>query len=509
MPQQFDRLKERLATIQHLHSANALLSWDQQTYMPSGGAVARAGQMSTLGSIAHELFISNDTAKLLGAADAEVGGLPPESDEASLVRVARRDFDKACKVPVELVVEMTEHAVTSHQVWVRARADSDFGAFAPYLERTVELSRRMAEYLGYVDEIYDALLDQFEPGVKTATVARIFGDLKPQLVDLVASISQREEQVSDALLHQPFDEAAQETFGKMIATRLGYDFNRGRQDRTVHPFATSFSRNDVRITTRFEPNFLNAALFGTMHETGHALYEQNVGESLEGSLLADGASMGMHESQSRLWENVVGRSLGFWSHYYAQLQDVFPQLAGVNLDSFYRAINKVQPSAIRVEADEVTYNLHIMIRFEMEREMLEGVYPTGEAPEVWKDKMESYLGVRPSSDREGILQDVHWSGGMLGYFPTYALGNVLSVQIYEAAVQANPSIPDQMERGDTSGLLAWLTEHIYRYGRKFEPADLIERATGQPLHPEPYVRYLKNKFGAIYGLGDRELETAR
>jgi carboxypeptidase Taq len=390
--------------------------------------------------------------------------------------------------------------VLANSVWVKAREDNDFASFAPYLEKTIDLSRQLAEHLGYQDQIYDALLDQFEPGVKTAQVRQIFEDLKQDLVPLVHAIAERADRVDDRVLHQPFDEAKQEAFGKMLSQRFGYDFSRGRQDRTVHPFEITFSVNDVRITTRFERDFLSPALFGTLHESGHAMYEQGVSQDLDGTLLARGTSLGVHESQSRLWENVVGRGRDCWQHFYPMLQETFPEQFGtVELDAFYRAINRVSPSLVRVEADEVTYNLHIMLRFEMEIDLLEGAYPVDEAPTIWNQKMESYLGICPPTDTLGILQDVHWTSTM-GYFPTYSLGTILSLQLFDTAVRARPEIPSEMAHGSFDALRGWLAENIYRHGRKFEPNELIPRATGEPPQSRSYIAYLKRKYGEIYGI---------
>jgi carboxypeptidase Taq len=501
MNEDFAALRQHLEQIRHLHKGAAVLEWDQETHMPSGGAPARAEQLTTLTRLAHELFIFDRTGELLDRAQASSGDLPYDSMEASLVRVARKDWNKARKLPVSLVTESTRHAALAHEIWVRARESNDFREFAPCLSKTLELARREAECLGYEDHPYDALIDQYEPGMKTEQVRMIFDDLKTGLVPLVHAIAERADQVDDAVLHQPFDEAAQEAFGIMIAQRLGYDFSRGRQDRAVHPFATSFSVNDVRITTRYERDFLSPALFGTMHEVGHAMYEQGVGSELDQTLLGRGASSALHESQSRMWENVVGRSRPFWQHFYPQLQQTFPsQLAATSLDSFYGAINRVYPSLIRVEADEVTYNLHIMLRFELELALLEGSLAVADAPAAWNEKMERYLGITPPSDREGILQDVHWSGGMVGYFPTYTLGNILSVALYEAALTAHPSIAEELGRGEFGTLRSWLTQQVYQHGRKFEPNEVVQRATGAPLQSASYLHYLNDKFGQLYGL---------
>lgn len=501
MGQQFEALKERLATVRNLQKAGAVLNWDQETKMPASGAPARAEQIATLSRLAHTIFTAPETEELLTAAAEEVRDRPHDDDDASLVRVARRDFNRNRKVPADLVAEMARHSALAHEIWVQARKHGDYAAFAPCLETTLELSRRRAEYLGYDETPYDALLDLYEPGMTAAQVKQVFDDLKSELVPLAAAISEKIEMVSDAPVHRSFDERKQEEFGVHIATAIGYDFSRGRQDRAVHPFETAFSRDDVRITTRFDPEFLNPSLFGTIHESGHAMYEQGVGANLEGTLLARGASSGMHESQSRLWENVIGRSRPFWDCFYPRLQETFPEaLSGVDVDAFYRAINKVEPSFIRVEADEVTYTLHIMLRFEMELELLEGSLSVADAPAVWNEKFQLYLGITPPNNTLGILQDIHWSGGMLGYFPTYSLGTILSSQLYEAALSAHPEIPQDTARGSFDTLRGWLTENIYQHGRKYLPNELIERATGRPLETGPYIRYLRTKFGEIYAL---------
>lgn len=500
MPEQFDQLKARLAEIVDLGAASAVLGWDQQTYMPSGGAEARGRQLATLARLSHEMFTSDITGELLDRAAQAVGDLPADSDEASLVRVARRDYDLARKLPTSLVSELAEHGVRANEAWMRARAAADYPAFVPYLSKTIDLSRQVAEHLGYEEQLYDALLDQFEPGMKTSQIVGLFQQVRAELVPLAQAIAEHQDRVDDAVLHQSFDEAKQEAFGKMVVSRFGYDFTRGRQDRAVHPFATAFSVNDVRITTRFEPDFLNPALFGTMHEAGHGMYEQGISPQIEGTILAGGASLGMHESQSRLWENVVGRSRDCWQHFYPRLQATFPQLNQVELETFYRAINKVEPSHVRVEADEVTYNLHIMLRFEMELAFLGGDLPVPEADTVWNEKMGQYLGIKPPNNALGILQDVHWSQGMMGYFPTYSLGNIISGQLWDRINRDHPDVRGEIAQGQFDTLRSWLTEHVYRWGRKLEPNELITRATGEPLHTAPYVRYLKEKYTDIYGL---------
>jgi carboxypeptidase Taq len=494
-------LKERLEQVTSLGQTNALLEWDMQVKMPPAGSEARARHMSVMSRLIHDLFTSDETGKLLDDAERDAKGLPQDSNDANLLRVARRDYDRECKLPSDLVAEITKATTLAHGVWVKARAENDFKSFAPSLKRIVELKTQAAQCYGYKDHIYDALLDIYEPGLKTADVARMFADLRKELVPLVQAIGERVDTVDDSVLHQEFDVDKQRAFAELVIMKFGYDFNRGRQDPTVHPFATSFSRNDVRITTRFDPNWLNPALFGTLHEAGHGMYEQGVGEDLEGNILASGVSLGVHESQSRLWENIVGRSRAFWTHFFPILQSYFPQqLGNVEVETFYRAINRVKPSFIRVEADEATYNLHIMMRFELEADLLTGKLKVEDLPEAWNAKTQEYLGIVPQNDTLGVLQDVHWSSGLIGYFPTYSIGTILSAQLYDKAIEQNPSIPADMAKGEFGGLLNWLRENIHQQGRKFDPPELIQRATGEPLQSRSYMRYLKTKFGEIYKL---------
>jgi carboxypeptidase Taq len=494
-------LKARLADVHHLRAAMGLLGWDQQTGMPPGGAAGRAAQLATLSRIAHEIFTAAETARLLAAAEREGLDLDPESDDAALLRVARRDFERESRLPADLVAETAQVTTLAFEAWRQARAAADFGRFAPWLERIVELNRRRADALGWRGHPYDALLDPFEPGMTTAELQAIFGELRAALVPLVAAIAAQAERIDDRVLRRDYDESRQEAFCREVAGRLGYDFGRGRLDRSVHPFTQGMGRGDVRITTRTERRWLPAALFGTLHETGHALYEQGTAESLENTLLDEGASLGVHESQSRLWENLVGRSRAFWEYYFPRLAAIFPEaLGGVDPEEFYRAVNRVQPSLIRVEADEVTYNLHVILRFEMELGLLEGTIAVADAPAAWNRKSEELLGLSPPDDAQGILQDVHWSGGAIGYFPTYTLGNLMAVQLFDRAVAERPAIPGEIRRGEFGGLRGWLERQIHRHGRKHLPAELLRRATGAPLQTGPFLAYLRSKYGALYDL---------
>lgn len=493
-----------MGEISAIHGAAGLLGWDQQTYMPPGGGGARAEQLAVLSSIAHRMGTDDETARLLSGAERETGNGAGDDDEAAFLRIARRDFDQATKLPTTLVSEMARVTALAYEEWTQARAASDFGRFAPWLEKVLDLNRQVAQHLGFDGEMYDALLDQYEPGMKTAQVRAMFEAIKPTLVGLVRDVTAQGPGAIDAsALSREFPEDAQKRFGETVVSALGFDWARGRQDRAVHPFCTSFTRGDVRITTRFDTHFLPMALFGSIHETGHALYEQGVSARYDGNVLGGGTSLGVHESQSRLWENLVGRSRPFWQRFYPDLQAAFPQALGdESPDAWYRTINRVWPTLIRVEADEVTYNLHILLRFELEVELLEGRLAVADAPAAWNAKMQEYFGLTPPDDAQGILQDVHWSGGSFGYFPTYSLGNLLSVQFFEKAnADLGGQIPEQVARGEFAPLRGWLEENIYQWGRKYPPNDLVQRVAGGPLDPAPYLRYLKTKFGEIYGLG--------
>jgi carboxypeptidase Taq len=495
-----ETLNAKLKEVHNLYKAEAVLGWDQQVFMPLGGAQARAEQLATLSKVAHEKFTTDEIGSLLE--ELAGAGFDYDSDEASLIRVVRRDYDKARKLPPALVEEMSRTFSLGQQVWTKARAEQDFSQFQDILAKIVDLNIQKAEAYGYDECLYDALLDEYEPGIKTAEVNRVFDDLKAELIPLVQVISDRVGAVDDSFLKQDFDEAAQWNFGLIPLQAIGFDLERGRQDRSVHPFTTSFSVNDVRITTRVHKNLFPSALFSTLHEGGHALYEQNSAPELDGTFLVGGASLGVHESQSRLWENVLGRSREFWRFYYPRLQEFFPQQLGrVEGEAFYRAINKVSPSFIRVEADEMTYNLHIFVRFELEQDLVEKRLRVIDLPEAWNAKMEAYLGLTPPHDSLGVLQDIHWSGGSIGYFSTYTLGNVLSLQFYRQTLQDIPDLPEQFSRGEFGALLAWFGEKIHRHGRKYTANELVERVTGEKrIEAGPYLAYIKQKFSEIYGV---------
>jgi carboxypeptidase Taq len=490
---QYEQLKERLGQLWDLVKLMALAGWDQQTMMPPQGAGVRARQLATGSKLVHELLVSDELGELLEALRPYEDSLDFDSDEASLIRVTRRDREKELRVPAELREEETRAGAEAYPVWVEARRRSDFELFRPYLERNVELRRRYAECFE-VDEPYDALLDDFEPGMKTAEVRAVFERLKDGLVPLIAEASAQE--IDDSFLGGHFPVAAQKELEQLVLARFGFRDGSWRIDPTEHPFASSLGTSDIRMTTRYPEHELSS-VFASMHEGGHALYEHNVSAELERTPLCRGTSLALHESQSRMFENLVGRSLAFWRWGYPHVQRLFPQLADVELGDFHRAINRVQPSLIRIEADEATYSLHVILRFELEQELIAGSIDLRGLPAVWNERMQDYLGVEVPDDASGVLQDVHWSRGTLGYFPTYALGNVISVQIWDKVLADVPDLDGRLEQGDLTPLGDWLRERLWRHGRKFTPQETLERVVGGGLDPEPYLRYLNMKLGAL------------
>ncbi|RIK22754.1 MAG: carboxypeptidase [Anaerolineae bacterium] len=495
MEKKLDELKDRLREVEDLQLVSALLNWDQSTYMPPGGAAARGRQMSLVARLGHEKLIDPAVGRLLDDLQPYAEGLDPDSDDAALIRVTRRQYDKSVRVPPRLLAQFNEHGAASYQAWTVARPANDFKAVQPMLEKTLDFSRQLADCFPGYEHIADPLIDYSDEGMKAESVRTLFANLREQLVPLLKEVLSQPV-VDDSSVHQFFPEDKQRTFGERVIRDLGYDFNRGRQDKTHHPFMTKFSLGDVRITTRFQEDYLANGLFSTIHESGHAMYEQGIDMKYEASPLAHGTSAGVHESQSRLWENVVGRSRAFWGHYYPGLQELFPeQLGDVSLETFYRAINKVQPSVIRTEADQMTYDLHVMIRFDLELAMLEGSLEVRDLPDAWMARYESDLGITAKDDRDGCLQDVHWFAGPIGgSFQGYTLGNIMAAMFYRQALLAHPEIPAQIGSGEFGTLHGWLTDNIYRHGAKFTANDLVQRVTGGQLTIEPYISYLRGKF---------------
>jgi len=501
MQENLKQFKEYLAEISDLGAATALIAWDQETYMPPGAVGDRSMQLATLNRIIHDKFTSDEIGDLIEKLKPELSSLDPDSDDACLIKSVSREYEKQRKVPSDWVAEFSRATSIAQEAWKKARQKSEFALFQPDLANVLELRRQYAQYFAPYDHIYDPLLDDFEPGMKTADVERVFTELRPKQVQLVQKIMDSNHPIDDSILHQEFDEQKQWDFGIEVIKAFGFDLNRGRQDKSTHPFTTSFGNNDVRLTTRLASNFLSIGLFGTLHEAGHGMYEQGISPNLSRTPLADGASLSIHESQSRMWENLVGRSRSFWIGFYPRLQEYFPsQLGEVDLENFYRAINKVERSLIRTEADEATYNLHIMLRFELELALIQQQLDLADLPDVWNTKMQEYLGITPPNDADGVLQDIHWSFGIFGYFSTYCLGNLVAGMFWEKILSDIPDLETQFERGKFEALWNWLHENVLQHGAKFEPADLIKRITGTELTAEPYMQYLTNKFGDIYHL---------
>ncbi len=500
MEEAYSRLVERLGEVQDIAGAAGVLAWDQRTKMPSAGSQARADQLATLTRLAFERFTADEIGGLLEELAPWGESLEYGSVEAGLIRVTRRDYEKARRVPLELRAEMARAGALGEPVWREARQTSDFALFLPHFEHAVELKKRYIECFQPVDEPYDALLDDFEPGVKTAEVRAVFDELKEGLVPLVAAIAERVDAVDDSALTGDFPLAQQEQVEGAILRAFGFLDEEWRVDETAHPFASKGGPHDVRLTTHHQHDNLTS-LFACMHEFGHGLYEYQVDGDLYRTPLGRGASLGVHESQSRMWENMIGRSLPFWEHFFPLVRDAFPaQLGSLDAETFYRAVNRVQPSLIRIHADEITYNLHIIMRFELEQELVGGTLAPADASEAWDARIRQYLGIEVPDVADGVLQDMHWSGGAIGYFPTYALGNVISGQLWERMQRELPDLSEQVRNGDFGELRAWLREHVHRYGRTYMPRELLEREVGGGLDPQPLLGYLREKFGAIYGL---------
>lgn len=512
----YRELSSEFRAIFDLGQVASLLVWDQQTMMPPGGAALRGQQLATVSGEIHRRIASERFAEILAELPSDGASAGPSGDapggltdeQLAEVRQARRIHGQEANIPAELVEAISEQTSRAQAVWVEARKDDDFGLFAPELERVFELRRRQADHLGWDAHPYDALHDLYEPGSTVAKVREVFAPVKIGIERLLAAIGDRE--VDDAMLHVEYDEAKQEQFAREAIMDFGYDFTRGRLDRADHPFAQALGRTDVRITTRYRRDYLPTALFGTMHEAGHAMYEQGISERYHRTPLGESVSLSVHESQSRLWENLIGRSRSFWEGRFPRLQELFAdQLDGVSVDAFTRAVNRVAPSLNRVEADEVTYNLHVMIRFELEVALLEGSLDVGDLPDAWNSKYAESLGVTPPDDARGCLQDIHWAVGLVGYFPTYTLGNLMSVQLFEAAQGAIDDLSGQVRRGEFAQLLAWLRENVHAHGSRYLPGDLLERATGSRLDAAPYLRYLDRKYSELYGLVSADLSHDR
>jgi len=494
-----EELKAKTGEVIDIRAAVSVLHWDQEVFMPPKGGPARGRQLATLSAIAHRMFTSEETGALLSCLEERADEL--SGDDRVLVQETRHDYDKATKVPAEFVERFAQEQSKAYEAWTGARKDSDFAAFQPHLEMIVELLRQKAEYLGYAESPYDALLDEYERDMTAAQVRAVFTPLAAEQAEIIARIGAAGPAPAPAWLNQDFDETAQLAFTEQVLRDIGYDFDAGRQDKSVHPFTINFDMHDVRVTTRVDPRDPFSALTGSIHEGGHALYEQGFAAGDQRTVLAEAISLGIHESQSRMWENMIGRSLPFWQRYHAAfLAAHAPRLNGCSPEDLYRAVNRVEPSLIRVEADECTYNLHVVLRFEIETALIEGTLKVADVPEAWNAKMKQYLGLDVPDDAHGCLQDIHWSHGSMGYFPTYALGNLYAAQLFEKIEADLPALWADVASGSFSPLLGWLRANVHQVGRRMLPAQLVEHVTGRAPEARPYLDYLRKKYGAIYGV---------
>ncbi|MEX2186306.1 MAG: carboxypeptidase M32 [Pirellulales bacterium] len=501
MPNAFEALCQHVRESALLASTVETLGWDERTMLPQEAGAYRAEQMTYLAGLVHQKRTDPRLGEWLAELDAGDLAADPHSDAAATIRNLRREYDRQRKLPQRLVEELTRATVLGQQNWVTARKADRFADFAPQLDTIMKLSREKADALGYTGARYDALLDEYEPHALSNEVAVVLENLRRELVPLVEAIAGSSQKPDLSILKRQFPAAAQEAFGRAAAARIGFAFSRGRLDTTSHPFCTGLGPNDCRITTRYDEQFFPSAFFGILHEAGHGIYEQGLRGDWFGLPPGEAISLGIHESQSRMWENLVGRSQPFWRHFYPQAVAAFPEaLADVPLDAFHFAVNNVQPSLIRVEADEATYNLHILVRFELEQALINDELPIGDLPAAWNEKYRAYLGIAPPSDALGVLQDIHWSAGLVGYFPTYSLGNLYAAQFFDRADAEIGPLDEQFAAGEFGPLRNWLGEKIHRQGKCYTAAELVEHVTGKPLSHEPLIRRLRGTLGALYGV---------
>ena len=482
-----------------LGTSASVLHWDQETYMPPKGAETRGNQVSLLARLAHEQFTDKRIGEWLGEVESSDLVKDKQSDAAVNIRELRRSYDRATKIPATLVAEISKTAVLGHVAWIDARKESNYGKFKPWLGKMLDLRKQEAECVGYKTVIYDALLDEYEPHETTENLKRVFESLRDPLIDLVGRIKSSPKKAPVEILERKYPAAAQEMFAREAAKAVGFNFDAGRLDISVHPFCTDFSPHDVRMTTRYDEHYFGDAFFGVLHETGHGLYGQGLPIEHCGTPLGEPISLGIHESQSRLWENLVGRSRAFWQHFYPKAQVTFAQqLKDVTPQQWYFAINDVRPSFIRTESDEATYNLHILLRFEMEQAMLSGDLGVDDVPAAWNERMQKYFGLTPPDDAKGALQDTHWSGGAFGYFPTYTLGNLYAAQFFQQAHKDLGDLDAQFARGEFQTLLTWLRQNIHRHGKRYTARELVQKITGRDLSAEPLLNHLRRKAAELY-----------
>jgi carboxypeptidase Taq len=492
---QLTALRRHLGEISDLQSIAGLLFWDQQTMMPPAGALGRGDSLGTLARVIHARETDSELARLLDVLEPWAAEQDPDSDDTRLIFWTRRDFEKAVRVPADLAAEMTKAKALGQHAWLEARAANDFKPFRAALAHHVELRHRYVACFTGFDHPYDVLLDDFEPGLTTAELRPLFVELRDALVPIVAAVGDPAQPRNDGAFQGEFDAEAQRVAVVDVLEALGFDPDSWRLDPTLHPFASGIATDDVRLTTRYDEQDFAVALYSALHEFGHGLYEASFGPELRRTTLDDAVSLGVHESQSRMWENMVGRSRPFCAWLLTRLNATLPDsVAGLDATALYRAVNTVQPSLIRTDADETTYNLHIILRFELELALIEGSLAVDDAPAAWDEATERLLGIQVPTAVEGILQDVHWSNGLMGYFPTYTLGNLIGAQLWERLREDLGDVDGQLEQGEFAPLREWLRVNVHQYGRKFPPRELLRRATGDELRVEPFLRYLREKL---------------
>ncbi len=495
----YDALIGRVKETALLESCGSILDWDQRTYMPAKGAAHRAEQLALLAGMVHQKATAPEIGELLGQVETSELAREPGSPGAVNAREIRRAYDRATKIPQTLVEELARTCTLAHDVWVEARRKSDFALFRPWLEKVVALKRQEAQAVGYAGVPYDALLDEYEPGETTARLTVLFAELREDLVPLVLAVATSRRKPDLSILEREYPVDRQEALGRAAAAAIGFDFEAGRLDVTTHPFCSGIGPGDTRLTTRYNPREFGDAFFSIMHEAGHGIYDQGLDPAHYGTPLGSPVSLGIHESQSRLWENFVGRSRAFWEHFFPQARQAFPAALGnESLEAFHFAINNVRPSFIRVDADEATYNLHILLRFELEQALMAGDLPAADVPAAWRDAFKRYLGLEVSDDARGCLQDTHWSGGGIGYFPTYTLGNMYAAQFFAQARADLGDLDAQFRHGEFAPLKAWLNAKIHRQGQRQRATDLVQAVTGKPLSHRPLLEHLRAKYAPLY-----------
>ena len=497
----FESLCDHVRDTAKLNCIQELLEWDERCKMPPKGGEYRADQVALIAKLSHQRSTDERVGDWLEQLSGDPLAKDENSDSGATIRLLRKSYEKQKRIPESLIEELTRYRVLGQQAWVEARKNDDFSSFAPTLEKIIDLTKQMADAIGYEDCRYDALLDEYEPQATTKEVAQTLGGLRTELVPLIQAIKDSGKKAPIEIIKRIYPREAQERFGRKAATAIGFDFEAGRLDVTQHPFCMTGGRGDIRITTRYDERFFNSAFFGTLHEAGHGIYEQGLRPEFFGLPPGKYCSLGIHESQSRLFENFVGRSRSFWEHFYPAAQNEFKEaLTDVSLDDFYFAVNDVRPSLIRVEADEATYNLHIIIRFELEQSLINEDMPIADLPAAWREKYREYLGIEPPDDADGVLQDVHWSAALIGYFPTYALGNIYAGQFFEKASEEIGNVDQQFANGDFAPLREWFVENVHKPGQCYPATELVKRVTGKPLSHDGLIRYLKAKLEPLYGM---------